>query len=329
MIMEMNGTSKQSYELLEDKYRDYVGTKFAVVCNTGTAALHLALVGLGIKKGDEVIVPDFGMIATAFAVTYTGAKPIFIDCTDNLLIDHTKIEEKITKKTKVIMVTHVYGRVCNMDKIMELAKKNNLRVIEDCCEAQGAMWNGKNVGSFDIGCFSFFLNKIIPAEEGGIITTNDKLLIDRCRDMRSMSFGENHDYLHNGIGFNYRMTNAQADYALYSLSQVNDLQLRRYRVQSWYEKHINPAYKMPLRNVVWVYDIKHPKKDLVVKALNDAGYKARHGFKPMSMQPLYLKKSYKKTKAYKMSQEICYLPVNPQMTEEMVIDICKIIDTVV
>lgn len=318
----------QSYERLEIEYAKYVGTKFGVVTNTGTAALHLALEALGVGKGDEVIVPEYTMIASAWAVSMTGAKPVFVDCTDDLLIDTDKIERKITLRTKAIMPVHVYGRVCNMDKIMELANKYKLRVVEDCCEAQGAMWKGKTVGSFDVGCFSFFLNKIIPAEEGGIITTNDERLVVKAKDMRSMSFGTEHNYLHGKRGFNYRMTNAQAELALFSLSMVNGIQQARYRVEGWYDKYINPKYKMPKRNVVWVYDIRHPKKDKLVKFLNDKGYKARHGFKPMSLQPMYPKKRARNLNAYKLSREICYLPVSPLMTEEMVKELCTLVDSI-
>lgn len=323
-----SGTSREKYQELEEEYAKYVGTKDAVACNTGTAALHLALAGLGIGKGDEVIVPDFTMAASAWAVTYTGAKPVFVDCTDDLLIDVSKIEKSITLKTKAIMPVHVYGRVCDMDAIMRMARKYGLRVIEDCCEAQGARWNGKAVGSFDIGCFSFYRNKIIPAEEGGIVTTDDTKLAERMRDLRSMCFGDTHDYSHLSVGFNYRMTNSQANYALISLSNVNEIQLARYRVQSWYDELIPERFRMPKREVVWVYDIRHPMKNSVVKALNDAGHAARHGFKPMTMQPMYLNKRFRSRNSYRMSREVCYLPVSPRMTRDEVAEICRIIDTV-
>lgn len=313
------------YEKFEKNYAKYIGTEYAVSTNTGTSALHLALVALGVGKGDEVIIPEFTMIACAWAVTYTGAKPVFVDCGNDLLIDVKKIEEKITKKTKVIMPVHIYGRICNMDKIMEIAKKHNLRVLEDCCEAQGGMWKNKVVGSFDIGVFSFYSNKILPAEEGGMITTNDMVLYNRAKMLKSMSFTKDHDYYHPEIGFNYRMTNTQAGIANLSLTLANTLQAKRYQIESWYEIHINPKYKMPERNVVWVYDIKHPKADKLVKYLNEKGITARHGFKPMSMQPMYLG-DFKKLKAYKLSKQIMYLPVNPIITEEDVKYICSLID---
>lgn len=317
----------ENYKLLERLYADYIGTRFGISVNTGTAALHLALASLGIGKGDEVIVPEFTMIACGWAVSYTGAKPVFVDCGPDLLIDISKIEKKITKRTKAIMPVHIYGRVCNMDAIMDLANKYNLRVIEDCCEAQGAMWKGKMIGSFDIGCFSFFINKIIPAQEGGFITTNDKMLYSKAQNLKNMSFGAEHNYLHEGIGFNYRMPEAQANMAIYSLSHVNSFQAKRLEIQGWYDKYIKPEFRRESRQVVWVYDIEVPRKNELVDYLNKSGIAARHGFKPMSMQPIYTKKGYTKLNAYKLSEKVCYLPVNPLMTEEIVKSICQKIDS--
>lgn len=315
------------YKQLEKEYAEYIGTEFGVSSSTGTAALHLALKALGIGPGDEVIVPEFTMAACAFAVSYCGAKPVFVDCGNDLLIDVKKIKKKITTSTKVIMPVHIYGRVCNMDAIMKLAKEFNLRIIEDCCEAQGAIYKNKIVGSFDIGVFSFYKNKIIPAEEGGMITTNDKKIADKVRYFKNMAFSEEHDFLHQDIGFNYRMTEGQAHGALHNLKLANGIQQKRFQIQGWYEKYINEKYKMPNRNVVWVYDIKHPNKDKVVHLLNKKGIAARHGFKPMSMQPPYYSR-HKHLSAYKLSKEICYLPVDPLMTENEVINICALIDTV-
>ena len=183
------------FETLENKFAGYVGTKGCVAVNTGTAALHVALEALQLPKDSEVIVPQYTMIATAWAVHYARLRPVFIDCDDSLLIDIDKIEEAITSKT------NVYGRVVNMEKIMLLANKYNLRVIEDAAEAHGCMWNGNMVGSYDIGCFSFYSNKIICGEEGGAVTSNDVEFLEVVRDMKSMSFGPEHNYMHNRIGF--------------------------------------------------------------------------------------------------------------------------------
>ena len=163
---------------LENRFKQYVGTDYCVSTNTGTSSLHLALESLNLPHDSEVIVPEFTMVATAWAVYYARLKPVFIDCTDNLLINTDLIESSVTSKTKVIMVTHVYGRVVNVDAIIKIAQKYNLRVIEDCAEAHGAFYNKTHVGSYDIGCFSFYRNKIVCGEEGGAITTNDKTVYE-------------------------------------------------------------------------------------------------------------------------------------------------------
>ena len=165
------------YLELENQFSIYTQTNGCVCTNTGTASLHLALESLQLPIESEVIVPQYTMIATAWAIYYANLTPVFIDCNDNLLIDIDQIESNITSKTRVIMVTHIYGRVVNMEQIMSIAKKYDLRVIEDAAEAHGCRYNNKHVGSFDIGCFSFYKNKIVRGEEGGAIISNDMNLL--------------------------------------------------------------------------------------------------------------------------------------------------------
>lgn len=315
----------QPYEILESEYAKYVGTDFAVSANTGTSALHLALKALGVGPGDEVIVPEYTMIACAWAVTYCGAKPVFVDCKDDLTIDESKIEHRITTATKAIMPVHIYGRVCNMDKIMSIAQRYNLRVLEDCAEAQGAMYGDKQVGSFDVGICSFYQNKIIPAEEGGMITTNDPAIAAKAKFLKNMSFTEKHDYIHPEIGFNYRMSNLQASMALAGLQMVNGIQLKRKQIESWYNEFIPKKLQMPPREVVWVYDLKHPKKDKLVEMFNKDGINARHGFRPMSEQPMY-RGRHTHLNAYKLGKKVFYLPVTPIMSKGLVRKICQKLD---
>lgn len=271
--MVINGISNfmQPYQLLEKEYAQFVGSKYAVSCNTGTAALHLALLAIGIKAGDEVIIPDFTMVACGYAVSYIGATPVFVDCDDTLCIDWTKIEEKITKKTKAIMPVHIYGRLCNMKEIMRIAKKYKLKVIEDACEAQGVANNSKA----DITCYSLYQNKIIHAEEGGICTTNSKKYADRMNYLKCMAFGKKHDYFHKEIGYNYRMANSQAVLALKSLKQYPSEVKRRRMVESKLDKIFGD---MPSRSAVWVYD--------TLKRVPST-YKKRPFFKPLSSFPMY------------------------------------------
>jgi dTDP-4-amino-4,6-dideoxygalactose transaminase len=259
----------ETYKELEKKYSKFVGSKYAVSCNSGTSALHLALMVIGVGKGDEVIVPDFTMAACGFAVSYTGAKPVFVDCDDTLCIDPNLIEKKITKRTKAIMPVHIYGRLCQMDKIIKIAKKYHLKIIEDACESQGAVYKSKA----DITCYSFYENKIIHAEEGGIATTDNKKYADRMRYLKNMAFELSHNFFHKEIGYNYRMPNSQAKLALQSLKNVKKELKRRRNL----EDDSLLGYR-PYRNVVWVLDTLLPLPENVPQ---------REFFKPLSSFPMY------------------------------------------
>ena len=297
------------FETLESEFAKYIGTKGCVTVNTGTAALHVALEALRLPEDSEVIVPQYTMIATAWAVHYARLKPIFIDCDNSLLIDIDKLERHINPRTEVIMVTHIYGRVVNMDEVMDIAKRYRLRVIEDAAEAHGCEWEGKKVGSFDIGCFSFYRNKIICGEEGGAVTSNDLEFLDTVRDMKCMSFGKNHDYNHSRIGFNYRMTNSQAELILDSLSDVeNNIKIRRDNAKL-YDSLIDRKYHMPKRDIPWVYDIKVPD-NIIVDKLKEQGIAARYGFKPCSINAPFNKWT-NLSNSFEMSKQIMYLPVGP------------------
>lgn len=257
-----------AYKLLEQEYSKFVGSKYAVSCNSGTSALHLALMAVGVGKGDEVIIPDFTMAACGFAVEYCGAKPVFVDCDDTLCMDWKLIEKKITKKTKAIMPVHIYGRLCNMPEILRIAKKHKLKVIEDACEAQGAVFESKA----DITCYSFYENKIIHAEEGGIATTDKKKYTDRMNYLKNMAFGDKHDYFHKDIGYNYRMANSQAQLALKSLLEFPKEYARRRRFEKAF-------YGKNWLDAVWVLPT-YNKVDTTI-------FTIRPFFKPLSSFPMW------------------------------------------
>jgi len=299
--MTINKTDSAGYKELESRFAEFAGNKYAVSVNTGTAALHLALVALGVGPEDEVIIPDFTMAACAFAVSYTGAKVVTVDCDDDFNIDVSKIEEKITPRTKVIMPVHIYGRVCKMIEIMDIAKRHGLYVVEDASEAHGA-----RVAYGDITCFSLYKNKIIHAEEGGIITTNSKELYDSMQDLKNMAFGKEHNYYHERVGFNYRMADSQAVLALESLDNFYKNVKRRRQIEAIFRKEI----PTPVRDAVWVYDFLTDNKDLKVSMIPEA----RHFFKPISTFPMYRQEIGEK--ALKFSQTGMYLPVDPKMTDE-------------
>src|SRR3990167_5516611 len=246
-------------EELESRFADYIGTRYAVAVSSGTTALTLALSALPIWEGDEVIVPDFTMIATAWAVSYLGATPVFVDCWRDLNIDVSLIERKITKNTKAILPVHIYGRPADMVAIRKLAHDYNLFVVEDCAEAHGATIEGQKVGSWgDLGCFSLFANKIITSGEGGLVTTNDERLYRQVKHLSSMAFDDDHTFLHKKIGYNFRMTNMQAAVALAQLERIQELIEARKRVAGWYDECLDECLDglletipRPEGSVVW------------------------------------------------------------------------------
>jgi perosamine synthetase len=258
---------KQPYQILEKQYAKFTGSKYAITCNTGTAALHLAFMAIGLKPDDEVIMGDFNMAACGFAVSYCGGVPVFVDCDDTLCMDWKLIESKINKKTKAILMTHIYGRLCNVKEILRIAKKHHLKVIEDACEAQGAVYNSKA----DITCYSFYENKIIHAEEGGICTTDDKKYAEKIAYLKNMAFDKDHTYFHKDIGYNYRMPNSQAKLALESLKNYPKENKRRRKLEKdFYGKNFLDA--------VWVLPfIGVPRIDREYRLF----------FKPLSSMPMW------------------------------------------
>lgn len=308
-------SSKGSYvKRFEELFAEKHGMKYGVAVSSGTAALFLALKAFGIGEGDEVIVPDFTMIATAWAVTYTGAKPVFVDCDDDRNIDTHRLEEAITSKTKAIIPVHIYGRRCRMDVINEIAKQYNLKVIEDSCEAHGVKPEST------IACFSLFANKIITAGEGGICLTNDENLAFQLEHLRSMAFDKEHTFFHPKIGYNFRMTNLQAGIALAQTERLEEFLAKRSQIEDWYNKGLNLFTK---RDVLWMYDIETQDREGLMKFLKESGIETRRFFKPMTCQPMYRRSVSLDSKAMRMAKDGLYLPTYTQLTEEDVDFICN------
>ena len=207
---------------LETGFSAFIGVEHGISVTSGSTALDLSVATLGIGPGDEVIVPTFTMIATVNAVIHSGAKPVFVDVDENTwCIDVTKIEKNITSYTKAIIPVHMYGYPCDMDSIIDIARKYNLHVIEDSAEAIGTQYNNQLVGSFGIiSCFSFYANKTITSGEGGILVTNNDEIAQKARKLKNHAFGEPR-FLHDEIGFNFRMNNLTAAYAYASFEEVS------------------------------------------------------------------------------------------------------------
>jgi len=279
----------------EQEFADYIGVKYGVATSNGTAALHLALVALGIGKGDEIIVPTLTFIATANAVVYTGAKPVFVDSNpDYWCINPELIEEKVTGKTKAIMPVHLYGHPCDMEAIKRIADKHNLYIVEDAAEAHGARYKGKMVGSFgDIGCFSFYANKIITTGEGGMCLTDSEELANKMRILRDHGMNPSKRYWHDCVGFNYRMTNLQAAVGLGQLHNIKQIHKMRLKVAENYKHLLQglgitfPPQEEWAKPVNWVFTILSDSKDRIIKGLTSANIEVRPMFYPIHIMPPY------------------------------------------
>ncbi|MFJ9417889.1 DegT/DnrJ/EryC1/StrS family aminotransferase [Streptomyces sp. NPDC101227] len=295
----------------ERAFADYNRVAHGVACSSGTAALTLALRALGVGPGDEVIVPEFTMVATAWAVTYTGATPVFVDCGDDLNIDVSRIEEKITSRTKVIMPVHIYGRRCDMDAIMDIAFQYNLKVVEDSAEAHGV----RPVG--DIACYSLFANKIITAGEGGICLTDDPKLAEQMAHLRAMAFTKDHSFLHKKVAYNYRMTAMQAAVALAQTERIDEILETRRRIEKRYDEGLADVpgiTLMPPRDVLWMYDLRAERRAELQAFLAGHSVETRLFFKPMSRQPMYFHPDWPSLKASEFAEDGLYLPTHSDLT---------------
>lgn len=302
----------------EDAWADYNDMTFGVSCNSGTNAIYLALKALGIGPGDEVIVPEYTMIATAWAVSYTGATPVFADCDSDLNISNEEISRCFNQDTKAIIFVPIYGRKIS-DDCYENARFLQLPIIEDMAEAHGIKPQG------DIACYSFYGNKILTTGEGGMCLTDNPKWAEEMRLYANMYFDKGRTMIHPKVGHNFRMTNLQAAVGLAQVERVEEILYKRHRIQNWYDENLLEGLKMPRRDVLWMYDIQVEDNEKTKALLEINGIPTRYGFKPMSMQPCYFNEKYKDLNAYKWSKRILYLPTYTDLTEEEVKHISKVV----
>lgn len=325
-------SSKGSYiKKFEEKFAEYCGSNYAVSCNNGTSALHLALLALGIKRGDEVILPTFTYIATANAIRYVGAKPIFVDTKkEDWNINPKKIESKITPKTKAILCVHLYGVPCDMNQIMDISKRKNIFVVEDCAEAHGAKYFGKKVGSIgDIGCFSFFGNKIITTGEGGMCVTNRKDLVDKMELFRNQGMSKERRYWHDEVGYNYRMTNIQAAIGLAQLEKIEHFLNIRKEHEDLYKKFLGNLKEIEfykekenINTVPWMHSILVNKRDELINFLKKRLIETRPFFFPVHTMPPYLtKENFPNSEIF--SQRGINLPSSTNLSEKDIQRVCE------
>ena len=330
----ISGLYGQYLDKFEEEFSRYSDCSHGVAINSGTTALHLAVASLGIGNKDEVLVSSFTNMATFFAVLYQGATPIPIDIEpDTWNIDPALIEEKINDNTKAILVVHIYGHPVDMDPISAIAKKHGLYVIEDCAEAHGALYNGRKVGSLsDVACFSFYANKIITTGEGGMVTTNDAGIADKARSLRGLAFGADNKFMHEDIGFGYRMTNLQAAIGCAQLEKIEDIIDRKRKLAGYYSENLGdvPGLQLPVektyaKNVYWMYHVVLSEdfglpRDAVMKKLGDYGIETREAFIPYNMQEIFIRRGWVKGDECPVANRVAgngfYIPSGPSLEEK-------------
>ena len=308
----------------EKQFASMLGVKHAIAVSNGTCAIQIALLAEGIGPGDEVITSPFTFIATANAIVYTGAKPVFVDIDpQSFNLSPELIESAITPQTKAILPVHLYGQVCEMDEIEAIAKKYNLKIIEDACQSVLATYKGKYAGSFGTGTFSFYATKNMMTGEGGMITTNDDEVADNCRLIRNHGMKER--YVHEVVGFNFRMTDIQAAIGLAQMERVQAFTDKRRANAAFYNENIHSVVtpiELEDREHVWhqyTVRIKNNLRDAAIEKLSNAGV----GYGIYYPIPLHKQQSMEKyvdnlnfPVSEQASNEVLSLPVHPGLSDE-------------
>lgn len=321
----------------EEKFARFCNVKYAIATSSGTTALEVALRAHNIGPGDEVITTPFTFIASANSILYTGAKPVFVDIDETFNLNPDLIEKAITKKTKAILPVHLYGNPCNMTKIMSIARRHKLAVIEDACQAHGAEWRAKKVGSFGTGAFSLYPTKNMTTGEGGMITTNSKEIYEKANLLRA--HGSKIKYYHDILGYNYRMTDISGAIGIEQLKKLPKFNALRQKNAKYLNKHLSkitglivPEAMKDVKHVYHQYTIlitpEFPiKRDEVLAKLTQAGIGTAVFYPlPINEQKVYQKLGYKANTpiAEMVSKEVLSLPVHPGLQQS---DLAYIIKT--
>jgi dTDP-4-amino-4,6-dideoxygalactose transaminase len=317
-------------EELEGAFAGFIGTRYAVAVNSGTAALHIALLAHGIGKGDEVITSPFTFASSANSILFTGAKPVFADIEEETFnIAPAKVAQKITPRTKAIMPVHLYGQPCDMNGVMKIAQEHSLIVIEDACQAHGAEYEGKKAGSFGTGCFSFYATKNMVTGEGGMITTNDESVAQKARMIRS--HGQRQRYYHEILGYNYRMTDIAAAIGLCQLAKLEEFNNKRIENARFLTSGLTgikglipPVVKSNIKHVFHQYTVRITRdfgitRDELRQKLMNKGIGTEVYYPlPVHKQVLYQSLNYNDhlPNSEKAAEEVLSLPVHPSVTEK-------------
>ena len=331
----------------EEKLSKLVNRKFACCVSSGTAALEIAVKSLNIKEGSEVITPAFSIISNTNAIIKSNLKPILIDTditTWNINIQD--LEKKINKKTKALMLPHIYGFSNDMDKILKICKKNKLLLIEDAAEMIGQNYKEKPCGSFgDLSIFSFYANKHITTGEGGAIFTNNKRIYEKCKNLRNLNFGSNNRFNHEELGWNYRYTNMQAALGLNQLKRIDEIIKRKREIGNYFynnlKKNKNIIIQKPYlnycKNIYWIFGIviKNSNKkntQRIQKKLQSMGIQTRDFFWPMHKQNIYKKMGLFKGQNFPIAEYLAnngfYIPSGLGLKKSEMVKICKCINKI-
>jgi perosamine synthetase len=322
----------------EDAFAAYTGAKYAIAICNGTAALHTALLAAGIGEGDEVVTTPFSFVATANAILFCRARPVFVDIDETTFnIDASLVRKAITRRTKAVIIVHLYGQPCDMDEIIRICHERNVTLIEDACQAHGAEYRGRKVGSFGIGCFSFYATKNLTTGEGGMITTDSADVAEKARMIRS--HGQSERYIHQTLGFNYRMTDVAAALGICQLIRLDDLNRKRTANASFLTSKLTgirglttPAIGPDRKHVFHQFTVRVSgsfgmSRDDLAASLKQKGIMTGiHYPIPIHKQPLYRDLGYDVhlPVSERAATEVLSLPVHPRLNDQ---DLKNIVDS--
>ncbi len=342
-------------EEFEQSWAAYCGRKYGVAVSNGTAALQVAVATLGLRPGDEVIMPTFTIISCALAVVYAGGVPVLVDSDPrSWTMNVEQIARKITPRTKAIMPVHIYGHPADMEPILELADSNNLAVIEDAAEAHGAEYligrDGREpvwqrCGSFGtLSCFSFYANKLITTGEGGMIVTDRAELAEKARSLRNLCFQPGRRFYHEELGFNFRITNLQAALGRCQLERMELIVAKKRWIGREYTKRLTtlPALQLPVeeawaRSVYWMYGVVVSEATgmdaaMVARKLGEHGIETRPFFLGMHEQPVFRRRGWFLNESYPVAERLArqglYLPSGLALTEKQLEHVVKVLQAI-
>jgi perosamine synthetase len=339
----------------EKQWANYCGRQFGIAVSNGSAALQLAVLALDLKPGDEVILPTFTIISCATAIVYSGATPVLVDSDPKTwCMDVDQVRDRITTKTKAILPVHIYGHPVDMDPLLDIAAQNGLAIIEDAAEAHGAEYSSKRngtgrwirCGSFgEMSCFSFYANKLITTGEGGMIVTDDPALAEKLRSLSNLCFQPARRFYHEGLGFNYRLTNLQAALGLSQVQRMEEIIQRKRSIAASYTERLKDIKGLQLpceenwaRSVYWMYGIVLSDSISMnatefADALRKLEIETRPFFLGMHEQPVFHRRGLFSAEKYPVAERLArrglYLPSGLGLKEDQITIVCDAIHSLI